>query len=90
MSNSVDPDETAHYEQSYLDLCYLQKPILSLMTVKELKPSWKLEPVGRVSVFNVTALFELSVNLDTVLLNMQHIFFSSGPLPELWIFFILH
>ena len=28
MSNSVDPDETAHYESSHLDLCCLQKPIL--------------------------------------------------------------
>ena len=28
MSNSVDPDETAHYEPSHLDLCYLQNPIL--------------------------------------------------------------
>ena len=26
MSNSVDPDETAHYEPSHLLLCYLQKP----------------------------------------------------------------
>ena len=27
MSNSVDPDETAHYEPSHLDLsCLLQKP----------------------------------------------------------------
>ena len=26
MSNSVDPDETAHYEPSHLDLCCLQKP----------------------------------------------------------------
>ena len=37
MSNSVDPDETAHYEQSHLDLCCLQKSILSPMAVKELK-----------------------------------------------------
>ena len=28
MSNSVDPDETAHYEPSHLDLCYLQKTII--------------------------------------------------------------
>ena len=29
MSNSVDPDETAHYEPSHLDLCcLLQKPII--------------------------------------------------------------
>ena len=28
MSNSVDPDETAHYEPSYLNLCGLQKPII--------------------------------------------------------------
>ena len=27
MSNSVDPDETAHYEPSHLDLCCLQMPI---------------------------------------------------------------
>ena len=36
MSNSVDPDETAHYEPSHLDLCCLQKPILSPVAVKEL------------------------------------------------------
>ena len=36
MSNSVDPDETAHYELSHLDLCCLQKPILSPLAVKEL------------------------------------------------------
>ena len=28
MSNSVDPDETAHYEPSHLDLCCLQKPVI--------------------------------------------------------------
>ena len=28
MSNSEDPDETAHYEPSHLDLCCLQKPIM--------------------------------------------------------------
>ena len=28
MSNSVDPDETAHNEPSYLDLCCLQKLII--------------------------------------------------------------
>ena len=28
MSNSVDPDETAHYEPSHLDLRCLQKPIV--------------------------------------------------------------
>ena len=27
MSNSVDPDDTAHYELSHLDLYCLQKPI---------------------------------------------------------------
>ena len=40
MSNSVDPDETARYEPSHLDLCCLQKPILSPMAVKEL--NWQL------------------------------------------------
>ena len=28
MSNSEDPDETAHYEPSHLDLLCLQKPII--------------------------------------------------------------
>ena len=28
MSNSTDPDETAHYEPSHLDLCCLQKPVI--------------------------------------------------------------
>ena len=28
MSNSIDPDETAHYEPSHLDLCCMQKPII--------------------------------------------------------------
>ena len=28
MSNSVDPDETAHHEPSHLDLCCLQKPLI--------------------------------------------------------------
>ena len=28
MSNSVDPDETAHYEQSHLDVCCLQNPVI--------------------------------------------------------------
>ena len=27
-SNSIDPDETAHYEPAHLDLCCLQKPII--------------------------------------------------------------
>ena len=29
MSNSVDPDEMAHYEPSHLDLPCLQKPIIT-------------------------------------------------------------
>ena len=28
MSNSIDPDETAHYEPSHLDLRCLQKPVI--------------------------------------------------------------
>ena len=28
MSNSIDPDETAHYEPSHLDRYCLQKPII--------------------------------------------------------------
>ena len=29
MSNSIDPDETAHYEPSHLDLRCLQMPIFT-------------------------------------------------------------
>ena len=36
MSNSIDPDEMAHYEPSHLEICCLQKPILSPVAVKEL------------------------------------------------------
>ena len=28
MLNSVDPDETAHYEPSHLDMCCFHKPII--------------------------------------------------------------
>ena len=44
MSNSVDPDETAHYEPSHLDLCCLQKPIIitsSSERVKEFRFTFK-------------------------------------------------
>ena len=39
LSNSVDPDETANNEPTHLDLCCLQKPILSHMAVKGFKMS---------------------------------------------------
>ena len=44
MSNSVDPDETAHYEPCDLDLCCFQMPILSPTAVKsptEMKKGWQ-------------------------------------------------
>ena len=37
ISNSVDPDETANYEPSHLDLCCLQNTLLLSLAVKELK-----------------------------------------------------
>ena len=36
ISNSIDPDETAHYEPSHLDLHCLQKPMLLPIAVKVL------------------------------------------------------
>ena len=36
MSDSIDPDETAHDEPSHLGLCCLQKPIIMSLAVKEL------------------------------------------------------
>ena len=39
MSKSVDPDETAQNEPSHLDLCCLQKLLLSPVALKELKSS---------------------------------------------------
>ena len=39
MSNRINPDKTAHYEPSHLDLCCLHKPIIIAMkavVVKEL------------------------------------------------------
>ena len=37
MSNSVYPDETAHYEPSHLDLCCLQKPIIIISGSERVK-----------------------------------------------------
>ena len=50
MSNSIDPDETAHYKPSHLDLSFLQKPIIiafgservKLQTVKPGQPSFRI------------------------------------------------
>ena len=42
MSNSVDPDETAHYEPSHLDLRCLQKSIIIVLGRKELRPYFAL------------------------------------------------
>ena len=45
MSNSVDPDETAHYKPSHLDLSCLQKSILSPVAVRQLNKSMKSKPI---------------------------------------------
>ena len=37
MSNSVDPDETAHDEPSHLDLRSLQKPIIDVFGSESVK-----------------------------------------------------
>ena len=37
MSNSIDPDETAHYEPSHLDLRCLQTPIIIAYGSKRVK-----------------------------------------------------
>ena len=38
MPNSIDPDETAHYEPSHLDQCCLQKPIIIACGSERIKP----------------------------------------------------
>ena len=43
MSNSIDPDETAHYEPSHLDLCCLQKPIIIACGNERVKHHGKLK-----------------------------------------------
>ena len=37
MSNSIDPDETAHYETSCLDLRCLQKPLITVCGSEKVK-----------------------------------------------------
>ena len=44
MSNSIDPDETAHYEPSHLDLCCLQKPIIIACGSERAKQRNTLKP----------------------------------------------
>ena len=41
MSNSVDPDETAHYEPTHLDLCCLQKAIKTACDSERVKQNIK-------------------------------------------------
>ena len=40
MSNSVDPDETAHNEPSHPDLCCLGKPIFIAYGSERVNESW--------------------------------------------------
>ena len=52
MSNSVDPDETAHYEPSHLELRCLQKPVIIACDTERLKHRYgqsnsPLAPQGR-------------------------------------------
>ena len=42
MSNSVDPDETAHYEPSLLDLCCLQKLIIIACGSERIKEEYMM------------------------------------------------
>ena len=46
MSNSIDPDETAHYEPSHLDLCCLQKSIIIACGSERVKCSLILALLG--------------------------------------------
>ena len=56
MSKSVDPDETAHYEPSHLDLRCLQKPII-IAYVNERVKNFN---------FNFTCSFGITGLLDNV------------------------
>ena len=44
MPNSIDPDETAHYEPSHLELRCLQKPIIDYNS-ERVKPSEINRPI---------------------------------------------
>ena len=46
MSNSIDPDETAHIEPSHLDVCCLLSLLLSPVAVKELKVMFRQNTIG--------------------------------------------
>ena len=46
MSNSMDPDETAHYEPSHLDLCCLQKPIIIAYGSERVEPHFYIVKLG--------------------------------------------
>ena len=46
MSNSVDPDETAHYELSHLDLCCLQKPVIIACGSERVKVRFRASKTG--------------------------------------------
>ena len=58
MSNSVDPDETAHTEPSHLDLCCLQKSIIIACGSKRINYH-KDTSATRIMVSNVAFVLSL-------------------------------
>ena len=63
MSNSVDPDETAHYEPSHLDLSCLQKPIII---------AFRSERVKRYVYQFVTCLCAKDVTSNSIRQDVYH------------------
>ena len=59
MSNSVDPDEMAHYEPSHLDLCCLQKLIIITCGSERVKVYYALR-IDPLSFGIICRLFVLS------------------------------
>ena len=71
MSNSVDPDETAHYKPSHLDLRYLHKPIVIAYGSKRLINVHKLLHGPPFENIKISVPFYLSADLSFLCLFLQ-------------------
>ena len=78
MSNSVDPNETAHDEPSHLDLCCLQKPIIIACAAKE----FTFTTLSANSADNELMILTLLFSENSIWYSMQIV--STGPLETIY------
>ena len=85
MSNSVDPDEMAHYEPSHLDLRCLEKPILSPLAVEELIKHMQDYCITKTCLYNFDPLKPHFYIVKLGFTRVYIIFLISAQTHRLWV-----